>query len=110
MYNQTFSENHVNIFTFFENFVNKMFKIEILMYLFSLLHIFICLLGHYGVYSVLKQCIEEILRPISGWIKETLSKAIIQSNQWSRVNFMPFPSNCIIIFIFSVIWKIYHRP
>ena len=87
-----------------------MYKKEILTCLFSLLHIFISFVCHYGVHSVLEQCIEEIFRVILGWIKETLSKAIIWCNQWSRIDFMPFPSNCIIVFIFSVIWKIYHRP
>ena len=102
-----FSEHHVICLDFFENFLNKVFKYSHACFLHCA---YLCLLSHYGVHSVLKQCIEEIFRFISGWIKETLSKAITWCNQWSRVNFMPFLSNCVIIFIFSVIWKIYHGP
>ena len=98
-----FCSNNLIFFTFSKNFVNKVYKIEILICLFSSLCIFISFIGHYGVHSVLKQCIEEIFRVISGWIKETFWKAIIRCNQWSRIDFMPFLSNCVIVFIFSVI-------
>ena len=63
------------------------------MCLFLLLHIFICLLSHNSVHSVLEQCIEEIFGFIPCWIMETLPKPIVWCNQWSWVNFVPFPDD-----------------